>query len=87
MFMKSLLTSNPGLVKRNVSATALSTAPHIIHGRNLPNFDFVLSTIVPIIGSLMPSHIRARVGTISRKVALSRRTSVKYFVRNELNRP
>ena len=44
----------------NDKTMALQHEPIRIHGRYLPIFVFVLSTIVPIIGSLIPSQIRAR---------------------------
>ena len=49
----------PNFVKSSHKTTALQTAPITIHGLYLPNFVRVLSTIVPIIGSLIPSQILA----------------------------
>ena len=71
----------PGLVNRSAKITAFEHAPIIIHGRYLPIRILVLSTIVPIIGSLMPSQIRAIGVKISKNAAGISSTSVKYFAR------
>ena len=53
-----LVPESPKSWNKTKKTIADVTAPIKIHGLNLPCFDFVLSTIVPIIGSLIASQIR-----------------------------
>ena len=61
------MSAKPGLLKSRQSTIALSKAPVSIHGRYLPILVLVLSTIMPIIGSLMPSQSLASGARMSRK--------------------
>ena len=73
----------PAQTVSSASTAAFISAPRRIHGRYLPIFVWVLSTMVPIIGSLTPSQIRAIGVRISKKVDFMPSTSVRYFARNE----
>ena len=55
--------------------TALVIVPIINHGLNLPNFVCVLATIIPIIGSLNASKIRAASSMTPIATALTPSTS------------
>ena len=61
----------PKLVNSRVSTTALDSAPMMIQGRYLPILVLVLSTMVPIIGSLTPSQMRASGVSSSKKPSFS----------------
>ena len=60
----------PKDVNKSESTMAFEAAPMIIHGLYLPIFVLVLSTIVPIIGSLTPSQILASGVKISKNASL-----------------
>ena len=55
---------------------ALSTVPIMIQGRNLPHLLRVLSTTMPIKGSLKASQIRATINRVPTKAGATKRTSV-----------
>ena len=52
-----------------------------IQGRNLPQRERVLSTIMPMNGSLNASQMRATTKSTATNIGSTRRTSVRYFMK------
>ena len=52
----AVLPRPDGTVNSRIPASANGIAMRSIHGLHFPNLDFVLSTIIPIIKSVIPSN-------------------------------
>ena len=72
----------PQVVNSRMKNTELIRVPMISQMRNLPYLVWVLSTIMPIIGSFMASQIRAAPSSTPAKAALSPSVSVMYSIKN-----
>ena len=71
----------PQVVNSRIKNTELTKVPMMSQIRNLPYRVWVLSTIMPIMGSLMASQIRAAPRSTPAKAALRPRVSVMYSIR------
>ena len=82
MYMVGEPFSIPNVVNNRIKNTELTSVPIISQMRNLPKRVRVLSQIIPIIGSLTASQIRATANKTPTNAGFRPSVSVKYSIRN-----